>query len=157
MTVRWRFFPWLAALIALGVPMPRSQAAEPFEQKVLPFLQKYCTGCHNPRKSKGDLDLTRFTSAAKVAEGFRQWEHVQTFLKKEEMPPAKHPNQPTAAERADALQAIAAVLKSEAVKRAGDPGVVPPRRLTNAEYDYTIRDLTGVITRLRYNNGLGGG
>ena len=30
---------------------------------------------------------------------------------------------------------------------AGDPGIVPPRRLTNAEYDYTIRDLTGADIR----------
>src|SRR6185437_3646602 len=52
-----------------------------------------------------------------------------------------------AAERAEVLQAIAAVLRSEAIKRAGDPGVVPPRRLTNAEYDYTIRDLTGADIR----------
>ena len=28
--------------------------------------------------------------------------------------------------------------------RAGDPGYLPMRRLSNAEYDYTIRDLTGV-------------
>src|SRR5213076_3122643 len=27
---------------------------------------------------------------------------------------------------------------------AGDPGIVLARRLSNAEYDYTIRDLTGV-------------
>src|SRR6185369_13706579 len=30
---------------------------------------------------------------------------------------------------------------------AGDPGRVPPRRLSNAEYDCTIRDLTGVDIR----------
>jgi hypothetical protein len=42
---------------------------------------------------------------------------------------------------------IEQVLLSEARKLAGDPGVVPPRRLTNAEYDYSIRDLTGVDIR----------
>ena len=30
------------------------------------------------------------------------------------------------------------------LKNAGDPGIVLARRLSNAEYDYTIRDLTGV-------------
>ncbi len=30
----------------------------------------------------------------------------------------------------------------DAEKTAGDPGPVPVRRLSNAEYNYTIRDLT---------------
>ena len=36
---------------------------------------------------------------------------------------------------------------SEARRRDGDPGVVLARRLSNAEYNYTIRDLTGVDMR----------
>src|SRR5262249_10055384 len=35
-------------------------------------------------------------------------------------------------------------LDAEAKDRAGDPGLVPLRRLSNAEYNYTIRDLTAV-------------
>ena len=42
---------------------------------------------------------------------------------------------------------IDAVLKNEARKNAGDPGPVLARRLSNAEYNYTIRDLTGVDIR----------
>jgi len=37
--------------------------------------------------------------------------------------------------------------ESEGRRRDGDPGVVLARRLSNAEYDYTIRDLTGVDMR----------
>ena len=40
-----------------------------------------------------------------------------------------------------------AVRKLEAKRNAGDPGRVLARRLSNAEYDYTIRDLTGVDLR----------
>src|SRR5262249_35487402 len=32
-------------------------------------------------------------------------------------------------------------------RNAGDPGIVLARRLSNAEFDYTIRDLTGVDIR----------
>ena len=39
------------------------------------------------------------------------------------------------------------LLDAEARARAGDPGQVPLRRLSNAEYDCTIRDLTGVDLR----------
>ena len=35
----------------------------------------------------------------------------------------------------------------EARRNAGDPGPVLARRLSNAEFDYTIRDLTGVDIR----------
>jgi predicted signal transduction protein with EAL and GGDEF domain len=34
-------------------------------------------------------------------------------------------------------------MQTEARKLDGDPGVVPPRRLSNSEYDNTIRDLIG--------------
>ena len=42
---------------------------------------------------------------------------------------------------------IDAVRKDEARKNAGDPGQVLPRRLSIAEYNYTIRDLTGADIR----------
>ncbi|HEY3788745.1 MAG TPA: DUF1587 domain-containing protein, partial [Urbifossiella sp.] len=134
----------IASLLLLA--STEARAAEPFQDKVLPFLKTYCVDCHNAKKSKGDLDLTRFTSAAKLVEDFRQWEHVLTFLKKEEMPPAKA-KQPSAELRAEMLAAIEKVLLTEARKFAGDPGIVPSRRLTNAEFDYTIRDITGADIR----------
>lgn len=122
------------------------RADDPFQDKVVPFLKTYCVQCHNKKNASGELDLTRFTSSSMLIEEFRQWEHVVTFLKKEEMPPKKA-KQPTAAERAEILKTLDAVLISEARKLAGDPGVVLPRRLTNAEYDNTIADLTGVDIR----------
>ncbi|WP_020473894.1 DUF1592 domain-containing protein [Zavarzinella formosa] len=122
------------------------RAADPFQDKVLPFLKTYCIQCHNEKTKSGELDLTRFNSSAKVAEEFRQWEHVVTFIKKQEMPPAKA-KQPSADGRAEALAALEQTILTEARKQAGDPGVVPPRRLSNAEYDHTIHDLTGVDVR----------
>ena len=38
-------------------------------------------------------------------------------------------------------------LDAEARARAGDPGRVPLRRLSNVEYDHTVRDLTGADLR----------
>src|SRR5439155_22948129 len=35
----------------------------------------------------------------------------------------------------------------DAERNAGDPGVIPVRPLNSAEYNYTIRDLTGVDIR----------
>ena len=39
---------------------------------------------------------------------------------------------------------LARYLKAEALAGAGDPGPVVLRRLSNAQYTYTLRDLTGV-------------
>jgi len=119
------------------------RAAEPFQEKVVPFLNTYCVRCHNDNEKKGELDLKRFNSAEKLFEDFRQWEHVLTFLRKEEMPPAKA-KQPPAEMRADVLATLEKVLLTEARKY---PGVVPPRRLSNAEFDYSIHDLTGADIR----------
>src|SRR5204862_4534278 len=39
------------------------------------------------------------------------------------------------------------ILLEEAKRHAGDPGVILPRRLSNTEYDLSIRDLTGIAMR----------
>src|ERR1051325_1525736 len=62
------------------------------------------------------------------------------------MPPKEKP-QPTAEEKKQLLAWVRGFLDAEARARAGDPGRVPLRRLSNAEYDCTIRDLTDVDLR----------
>ena len=47
----------------------------------------------------------------------------------------------------DLSRRVPGIDRQEAERNAGDPGVVLARRLSNAEYDYTIRDLTGVDIR----------
>ena len=54
--------------------------------------------------------------------------------------------QPSPDEKVRLLASIAAALKTAARARAGDPGPVVMRRLNNAEYTFTIRDLTGVAS-----------
>ena len=62
------------------------------------------------------------------------------------MPP-KAVKQPPPETRQAVIDWVRAMRTSEAQKNAGDPGVVLARRLSNAEYNYTIRDLTGVDIR----------
>src|SRR6202040_2170555 len=63
-----------------------------------------------------------------------------------EMPPKVAP-QPPADARQAVIDWVQAVRMNEARKNAGDPGPVLVRRLSNAEYNNTIRDLTGVDMR----------
>jgi hypothetical protein len=63
------------------------------------------------------------------------------------MPPQDAEQKPSIAENNSVVAAVETILLAEAVKHAGDPGVVLARRLSNTEYDAAIRDLTGVDIR----------
>ncbi len=132
-------------MLILGLTL-NAVGADEFREKVLPFVKTYCVECHDSKKMEAQLDLTKYSSAEMVAADFRQWEHVVTFVTKEEMPPPDA-KQPTPAERAVVLKVLDQLVLAEARKTAGDPGVVLPRRLSNAEYNNAIRDLTGVDIR----------
>src|SRR5262245_49843601 len=117
-----------------------------FADTVRPFLQTYCFGCHGPTKAEGQLDLSTYQTVADVAKGYRRWNKVIDRLEAEEMPPEEAKRHPTPEQRAAIIHWIRS-LRQWASQQAGDPSQVLPRRLSNAEYDYTIRDLTGVDIR----------
>ncbi|HCP13031.1 MAG TPA: hypothetical protein DIT89_11920, partial [Planctomycetaceae bacterium] len=110
---------------------------------VKPYLQTYCVACHNAQKARGELDLTQFRSPQDIISNFRCWQAVIEFVEGGEMPP-EDSLQPSLEESRNLVNAVRAVLISEARKQAGDPGIVLPRRLSNTEYDLSIRDLTGI-------------
>jgi len=114
-----------------------------FERDVQPLLQKYCLACHSAAKHTGDINLEQFLGSANVPRHPGVWQKVAEQLNLGEMPPKAMP-QPTAAERLRLIEWTRATLKQAARARAGDPGPVVLRRLNNAEYTYTIRDLTRV-------------
>ncbi len=142
----------LLILAVLSVPVRGAEAAlvrleGQFGQTVLPFLQTYCVTCHGRDKPASDFDLTTYSSLTAVVKDGRRWALVLDRLKAEEMPPDEADAFPKAEERSQAVAWFQAVRDYETEHNAGDPGVVLARRLSNAEYDYTIRDLTGVDLR----------
>ncbi len=134
-----------ASLFGVAAAMGWHATAAPaaFDTTVRPLLAKYCTGCHSAEKHKGDLDLERFASVADVKRQPKIWQAVAEQLANREMPPKEKP-QPESAERTLLLEWAETVLDEIAASRAGDPGPVVLRRLSNAEYTHTLRDLTGV-------------
>ena len=136
-----------AAVVETSPPATRAQLEQQFTETVRPFLQTYCLACHGKDKPKGQLDLSAFTDLPSVVAGIRRWEPVLEMLGSGEMPPAKAQQHPSAQRGAQVVAWIGAVRRHEAGRNAGDPGPVLARRLSNAEYDYTIRDLTGVDIR----------
>lgn len=118
-----------------------------YQDQMLPFLKTHCLGCHGADKQEGQLDLSGFASADDVVQRFAVWELVRERLAAGEMPPESVRERPAAAETQRTLDWITALRQHEAQRNAGDPGLVPARRLSNAEFDYSIRDLTGVDIR----------
>jgi hypothetical protein len=145
-----------AAVGALRVPASSSQApptrpasppADVFQTSVKPFLATYCYSCHRGVEPAAGLDLTSYSTGDAVAADQRRWTLVLARLKAGEMPPSQARQQPTQIQRQAVIDWIQAMAVEEAKRHPDDPGIVLARRLSNAEYDYTIRDLTGVDIR----------
>jgi hypothetical protein len=138
------------ARLPVGVPARPAVQAEGyraldqrFAADVQPVLKTYCYSCHSGPSPASMLDLTSYDVTAKVVAGFATWEHVHSRLERRDMPPARAA-QPTEEERRRVVAWITAVREHEAERNAGDPGLVLARRLSNAEFDYTVQDLTGI-------------
>ena len=143
---------WLFVL-ALVLENPLLAAASPLDSPtqeyltgIRPLLRKYCYGCHSTADQKGSLDLERFATVVDLRKDTKIWQGVLEQLEAGEMPPRKKP-QPTRQEKQRLMDWVKAFLDREARARVGDPGSVPLRRLSNAEYDNTVRDLTGMDLR----------
>jgi hypothetical protein len=148
---RWMgFYLVLATTAVLGVARGqdegRARLESQFTRVVRPFLTTYCISCHGQQRPAAQMDLSGFTTMAALMQDGRRWSQMLERLEAEEMPP-KGARHPLPKERRAALDWFHAVREHETRRNAGDPGVVLARRLSNAEYDYTIRDLTGVDIR----------
>src|SRR3954447_341484 len=145
----------LALVGALAVPASTRQASsrEPaprtaaFDTAIRPFLQTYCYTCHGGQQPAAGFDLTAYATADSVVSDQWHWTLVAARLEAGEMPPRQSRQQPTPAQRQLVIDWIEAVNADQAKRHPNDPGIVLARRLSNAEYDYTIHDLTGVDIR----------
>ena len=112
------------------------------DDTVKPFVGKYCVGCHSGAQPTAQLDLKSFATVDQVREDFGRWALLAERLTAHEMPPKGMP-QPSAEAVQQVIDFVHAVRGDEIKRLGGDPGTVLARRLSNAEYNYTIRDLTG--------------
>jgi hypothetical protein len=106
------------------------------------MLAAKCYECHNAEKMKGDVDLKQFAANPDVPVNFEIWNTVKDTIDNGDMPPRKA-KQLSPEEKAGITGWVQHSLDLLAEAKSGDPGPVTMRRLTNAEYDYTLRDLTG--------------
>jgi hypothetical protein len=118
-----------------------------FKAQVKPFFEKHCVECHGPEKSKGKITLHTLDGDLTAGQELERWETILDVLELKEMPPEDEP-QPDDAER----QAVAKWIKGglrDYVENAKKHEATPiARRLTNFEYENTMRDLLGIDLKL---------
>jgi hypothetical protein len=117
-------------------------AAEvPADQKeVAAFLQATCVRCHDGKRTEGEFRIdTLAGDPARIGD----FERVLDRLVIGDMPPLDEPR-PAEDARLRMIGAINGLLDRAAARLTSDPGPAAVRRLTNVEYDNTIRDLTGI-------------
>ncbi len=137
---------WLFALSA-GAAEPASPDVEGFQQTILPLLTHYCGDCHGDEAPEADMSLTHWESPEAVVQDRERWIKVLKMIRAGVMPPPE----------AEPIKSEDLVLLTDWVDRAvlmincgqepSDPGRMTIRRLNRAEYNNTIRDLTGVSLR----------
>ncbi|MFM8497103.1 MAG: DUF1587 domain-containing protein, partial [Planctomycetia bacterium] len=131
-------FPYVATAIVVAMACVGRADDTPLE-----IVRARCLDCHSGDEVQGGIDLAALTAAADVGKDFKAWRKVREVLEAGRMPPQEA--EPLAAGEHEVLCGWIAPRMRQAIEaHAGDPGVVTLRRLTNAEYDATVRDLTGV-------------
>ena len=141
---------WLLPLtmLILSINQPAfSQENTHFATELRPLLQQFCWDCHSAGDAEGGIAFDRYVDSAEIQSDFELWEKVIRLVKERQMPPAD------AAEiDNESLQRIVNGIEYELSQfdcsvetRAGR---VTIQRLNKAEYNNTIRDLTGLELQL---------
>jgi len=136
-------FPISLSLISFLIAVNHTTFADSFQTKIRPILKEYCVTCHNSDDALGELDLSHWTTSNDVLDDGELLGQIRWQIDQSEMPP-KDADQLTNEMRSTLLKWIDETETAIAERQAGDPGPITLRRLSNHEYTYTIRDLTGI-------------
>ena len=137
---RFSIVPLFIALILNNESVARSLN---YQKNILPILEVYCLDCHSNDKAEADVNFDKFRTIQDIKKDPKVWIKVDRMLSSRQMPP-RDSDQPSKNDREFLSEWVQSFLMDEAKARAGDPGRVVLRRLSNDEYNYTVRDLTGV-------------
>lgn len=134
---------WLVGGLAAALFAADGTADNSFRQEVLPFTKKYCLDCHSGKEAEGKLALDQFADIRAVDGGQEAWAKIRKYLQARIMPPPDA-DQPGEAELRAVIGWIDRHFSGIDCRLRRDPGRLTLRRLNRAEYNNTIRDLTGV-------------
>lgn len=150
---------WIGAGVLGFFPQAPLQAGfkEGYDE-IKPILQKHCADCHGEKKRKGGLNFEAYKTEKEIVVDLQKWFSVIDQVETGVMPPEDRKVRPTPAEIDKLTSWIRKTIDEFDYDSVKDPGKTPLRRLNKAEYDNTIRDLTGVdLQPARFFSGDGSG
>ena len=130
------------AALSLGDGHSPVHAETGLPAEIQAVLNQRCVECHNASEHQADIDFTSIKSAQDLDRNHRWWPRVLKEVSEGEMPP-EDATSLTKAEKEQLIHWAANLIRTQQSQSANDPGVIPLRRLTAAEYQYTLRDIAG--------------
>lgn len=107
------------------------------------FAKANCLACHNSKEAEGGFDLEDVLKGKAVSANPAAWHAALERIVARDMPPKGAKGRPTEDEYRRAEDWVRGQLKAhEAIAAAKQPR--PMRRLSNAEYDRTVREVFGI-------------
>jgi hypothetical protein len=119
------------------------EAVQAYKKHIQPLLERYCYDCHGEDVQKNDLRLDTLNPNLVEGQDGAVWRSVLDALDRGDMPPEKKP-QPSSREHEILTTWVSSELQRAAKIRQSMSGHVTLRRLTNYEYQNTLRDLLGI-------------
>ncbi len=145
-----RFRALAIALVMLGASVTVAEdEIDPlsFDRSIEGLLGRYCYKCHNADDANGDVDLRKDNNIRLIADNAVVWRTALDRIDSKEMPP-QDSRQPTGEERELIAKFLRKTLDEYDCEANPDPGNPSIRRLNRAEYDNSIRELTGLDLHL---------
>ena len=131
---RFSIVPLFIALILNNESVARSLN---YQEKIIPLLEVYCLDCHSNDKAEADVNFDKFRTIQDIKKDPKVWIKVDRMLSSRQMPP-RDSDQPSKNDREFLSEWVQSFLMDEAKARAGDPGRVVLRRLSNDEYNLSL-------------------
>ena len=141
MRVNYRYI--LVSLMLLVVPnITWSQPDDPrqkhYNRAVRPLFMEHCYPCHNGEDKKAGIDFDNFFFISSIVRSGELFTKIVEQVENRAMPPDMRP--PLKQSEIDTISHyINSYLRAALDEK--DPGLIPPRRLSNQEYRYVIEDL----------------
>lgn len=132
--------------LPLGV-LAAAPVNDGYDSLVRPFFKAHCIACHGPDKSKGELALHTLDGDLRSGRGVERWEAVLDAIESGAMPPEGE-LQPDPSKRKAVADWINSQLRAYVKAASKEVPANTTRRLTNFEYENTMRDLLGVDLNL---------
>ncbi|MEO0444896.1 MAG: DUF1592 domain-containing protein [Verrucomicrobiota bacterium] len=136
----------MAALLPVLMLLHASPVkADPFIERIVPFVDEYCLECHDALSEKGNLNLEILYDFDRTLSHREHWKKAYDMIDAQMMPPPKEAHQPTSEERAalrTALEEYLAIPDPELSQI--NPGKPIVSRLNRLQYNNTVRDLFGL-------------